>query len=142
MILPHDTAFRYRQQILAAVLAAAFAVAFVDPGSDRTDALSDAFSICVVSVLGYVATRALVWVAAKRLRAKWPILERVCALVCFYGAVPLLLAGLYFGSWAMHAPTPSPATVAFVMAVAVSIAAGAFAAIHATAGRDQRLERP
>jgi hypothetical protein len=98
-------------------------------------ALADALSICAVSVLGYGAMRALVWIAARPLTPKWPDVVCVWGLICFYGLIPLSLFGLYFGSWESHAPTPSPTTVAFVVAGAPSVAAGAFAAIPATAGR-------
>jgi hypothetical protein len=135
VIPPHDSAFRYRRHMLVVVLATAIAVALVDPGSDRADKLPDALSICVVSVLGYGAMRALVWIAARPLTPKWPHVVCVWGLICFYGLIPLSLFGLYFGSWESHAPTPSPTTVAFVVAGATSVAAGAFAAIQATAGR-------
>lgn len=121
--------------MLAAVLGTALAVALVDPGSDRADKLSDALSICVASVLGYGAMRAFVWIVARPLTPRWPHVVRVWGLICFYGVIPLSLFGLYFGSWEFHAPTPSPATVAFVVAGATSVAAGAFAAIRATPGR-------
>lgn len=132
VILAHRPEFRYRPVILAAVVTGALAVAFMDADSGRTDAFSDALSICVAVVFGYAGTRALVWLATRFLKAKWPRLVPLCGLICFYGAVPLLLLGLYVGSWATAAPAPSPATVAFVVAAAVSVAAGALAAVRAT----------
>jgi hypothetical protein len=129
---PHSSAFGYRRQMLGVLLATAVAVALAGPGAARADKLPDALSICAVWVLCYGMMRAFVWLAARPLMRRWPRMVHNWGLFWFYGAIPLFLSALYLGSWASGAPTPSPTTVAFVVAAATSVAAGAFAAIRAT----------
>lgn len=135
MTAPHDIAFPYRPYILVLILAGAAGVALIDPGSDRADRLPDTLSIGIVAALGYGTTRAFAWLAVRSLGNSWPRLVRASGLIWFYGAIPSLLLTLYVGSIVLDARTPTPATVAFVVAAAASMAAGAFAAVQATAGR-------
>ena len=134
-MFPHSTSFQYRRPLLGIVLAVAVAVALFGSDSTRSDAFSDAASICIASALGYAATRTLLWGAGRILGTRRPNLMRICGLTCFYGALPLFLFGLYVGSWATHSPAPNSTTVAFVVALASSVSAGAFAATRGTAGR-------
>jgi hypothetical protein len=85
--------------------------------------------------LGRCAMRAFVRIAARPLMPRWSHVVRGWGLICFCALIPLSLFGLYFGSWEFPVPTLSPTTVAFVVAGATSVAAGAFTAIQATAGR-------
>ena len=135
MTSPHEIAFRYRPHILALIVAGAVAAALVDPDSDRADRLRDALVIGLAAVLGFGTMRAFIWFAVRLLEGRLSGLVRAWGLIWFYGAIPLLVLGLYVGSSRLDAPVPSQATVAFVVAAAASMAAGAFAAIRATAGR-------
>ena len=132
MMLPHSSSFPYRRYIFVVVLVAAVAFALFDSGATRSEAFSDALSICIASTLGYAATRTLVWIADRLLSTKRSHLMRTWGLICFYGSLPLLIIGLYVGSWATHSPLPNSTTVAFVVAVAVSVSAAAFAAVRGT----------
>src|SRR6267142_1204381 len=131
----HDPQFRYRPHILALILAGCLVATLVDPTSLRGEIGSDALAICLVSALAYATMRLFVWVAARPLAANWPRLLRNWAFAWFYGATPLSLLGLYVGSVQLHAPTPNTSTIAFVIAVAASMAAGAFPAVRASGGR-------
>jgi hypothetical protein len=132
---PHSIPFHYRRHIVAILLMGALTAALIEPGSGRTDILSDILVISAASLLGYATMRAFTWLAVRPLVNSWPRVARAWALCWFYGAVPLALLVLYFGSWKLHAPSPSPATIGLVLAAAVSMASGAFPVIHAQAGR-------
>jgi hypothetical protein len=84
---------------------------------------------------GRCAMRAFVRIAARPLMPRWSHVVRGWGLICFYALIPLSLFGLYFGSWEFQVTTASPTTVAFIVAGATSVAAGALTAIQATAGR-------
>jgi hypothetical protein len=131
----HDPQFRYRPHILALILAGCLVATLVDPTSHRGDKGSDTLTICLVSALAYATMRLFLWIAARPIAANWPRLLRNWALAWFYGAIPLSLVGLYVGSVQLHAPTPNASTIAFVITVAASMAAGAFPAVRASSGR-------
>jgi hypothetical protein len=131
---PHDPRFRYRPLFLAVILAGALVVALVDPASHGGDRTSDALSIALVAVAGYLTMRIFVWAAARPLAARWPRLVRAWGLIWFYGAIPLSLIGLFIGTLQFHAVMPNATTVAFVVVAAASMAAGAFPAVRAATG--------
>ena len=121
--------------MFALILAGALGVALLDPSSVRSAKLSDVAAIALASLLAYGTMRIFVWLAVRPFGERLPKVVRAWGLIWFYGAIPLTLVGLYVGSIKLHAPTPSAATVAFVVAVATSIGAGAFTAVKVTTGR-------
>jgi len=116
-------------------LVGALVAALVDPASDRSNRASDAISIALVAALGYGTMRLFVWAAARPLADRWPRLVQAWGISWFYGVIPLSLMGLFVGTITLHAVRPNATTIAFVVAAAASMAAGAFAAIRAVAGR-------
>lgn len=140
---PHRPEFRYRVQIVTFILVGAIFIAFIDPTSYGRAKFSDAIFICVASVFSYAAMRLFVWFLTSTLGAAWPRLLRAWGLAWFYGAIPLSLFGLYVGVLRSHSPMPNGSTVAFVVAWAASISAGALPAVRVPDGSsNQRLERP
>jgi hypothetical protein len=132
---PHSNPFHYRRHIAAIVLMGAIAAPFIEPGSGRADTWSDLLVISLASLVGCATMRVFTSLAVRLILDRWPRAVRAWGLGWFYGAPPLALFALYLGSWKLNAPTPSPATLGLVVATAVSIAAGAFQAVHANAGR-------
>ena len=135
MPLPHNFAFPYRFGPFVLIIVSALGVALFEPSSAHSDGLTDAAPIGLASALGYGVMRLFVWLVARPLRELLPRLVRAWGLGWFYGAIPLAVVVLYVGSNRLHAPTPSAATVAFVVAAAVSMSAGAFTAIKPATGR-------
>jgi hypothetical protein len=131
----HGPEFRYRPHILALILACALLVTLFDPISRRGERASDALAICLGSALAYATMRLFVWIFVRPIAAHRPSLLRNWGLAWFYGAIPLSVLGLYVGSIQLHAPTPNMSTIAFVIAAAASMAAGAFPAIGASRSR-------
>lgn len=133
MLPLHDRDFGHRRTLLAVVLAGAIGAAALDPASAPADRLTDALSVLLVAALGYVAMRLLSWLLVRLLAGRAARLLRGWGLFWFYGALPLFFIALYAGSAWLDAPQPGIATLGFVGAAAAAIAAGAFAAIRATA---------
>jgi hypothetical protein len=131
----HDPQFRYRPHVLALILVGALLVTLADPTSHRGDVASDVLAICLVSASAYGTMRLFVWLFARQIGAHWPRLMRGWGLAWFYGAIPLSVLALYVGSIQLHASTPNLSTIAFVIAAAASMAAGAFPTIGASGSR-------
>jgi hypothetical protein len=135
MISLHGPEFRYRLHLLAVILVCALLGTLFDPISRQGDRASDALAICLGSTLAYATMRLFLWIFVRPIAAHWPRLPRAWGLAWFYGAIPLSLLGLYVGSLLLHAPTPNVSTIAFVIATAASMAAGAFPPISASNSR-------
>jgi hypothetical protein len=138
VIYPHDPAFPYRPHILALVLLVALGATLANPVSGRGEKALDALAIALAAAVAYGTVRLFVWAAVRPLVARRPRLVLAWALIWFYTIVPLSLIVLLVGSVQHHAPRPNAATIAFVVAAAASMAAGAFAAVRAARSSNNR----
>jgi len=132
---PHALAFPYRRHLLVLLLIGALLVGLLDPRSDPRGRTSDALGLVLLTALGYGAMRLFVWAAVQSLASRWPRLALAWGLIWFYGAISLSLIALYVGARQAHAVMPNATTVASVVGIAASVAAGAFAAICGATSR-------
>ena len=139
--MPHDLEFPYRPHLLTAFLAGAFLTALVDPASHSSERLPDVLFIAVVAVACYGTMRLFVWAALRPLAATSPRLVRYWGLGWFYGAIPLLLLGLFVGTARLAGGTPNATTIASVVVAAASMAAGAFPAVRVASGSSNNRSR-